>query len=158
MGLEHIIRSSLLNRDICLAVYLDLSSAFDRVHHIDLLSKLAGGGLRGNILALIRNYLLNRKAFVRVDVYSEPYMMEAGCPQGSPLLFNIMLGDLPLDDAVQVLSYADDITLVLTGKDNMALQTLMQTMQSYLSKVVDWLGGWVLPNCKPIKVKHAVVL
>ena len=74
----------------------------------------------------------------------EPYTIEAGCPQGailSPLLFNIMLSDLPLDDAVQVLSYADDITLVLTGKVNMALQTLMQ---SYLSKVVDWFGGWGL--------------
>ena len=67
--------------------------------------------------------------------------MEAGCPQEailSPLLFNIMLSDLPLDDVVQVLSNADDITLVLTGKDNMALQTLMP---SYLSKVV---GGWGL--------------
>ena len=67
-------------------------------------------GLRGNILAWIKNYLLNRKAFVRVgDVYSEPYTMEAGCPQGailSLLLFNIMLSDLPLDDAVQALSYA----------------------------------------------------
>ena len=81
-----IIRSSLLNRDTCLAVYLDLSSAFDRVNHIihmGLLSKLAGAGLRGDILAWIRNYLLNRKAFVRVgDVYSEPYTMEAGCPKG----------------------------------------------------------------------------
>ena len=30
LRLEHIIRSSLLNRDTCLAVYLDLSSAFDK--------------------------------------------------------------------------------------------------------------------------------
>ena len=46
-----------------------------------LLSKLAGAGLKSNILACIRNNLLNKKAFVRVgDVYSEPYMMEAGCP------------------------------------------------------------------------------
>ena len=79
LRLEHIIKSSLLNRDTCVAVYLDLSSAFDRVHHMGLLSKLAGAGLRGNILAWIRNYLLNRKAFVRVgDVYT----MEAGFPQG----------------------------------------------------------------------------
>ena len=86
-----------------------------------LLSKLAGAGIKGNILAWIRNYLFNRKMFVRVvDVLSVPCLMDAGCPQGailSPLFFNIMLSDLPVDDAVRVLSYADDITLVSTGKD-----------------------------------------
>ena len=76
--------------------------------------------------------------------------MEAGCLHGaifSPSLFNIMLSYLPSDDAGQVLSYADDITLVLTGKDNLALQNLMQ---SYLSKVVYWLGGWRL-TVNPLK-------
>ena len=45
------------------------------------------------------------------------YTIEAGCPWGailSPFLFNSMIiVILPPDDAVQVLSYADDITLVL---------------------------------------------
>ena len=134
-------RSFLLSREICLVIYLDLSSAFDRVHHPGLLSKLVGAGIKGNILAWIRNYLFNRKMFVRVcDVLSNPCLMDAGCPQGavlSSLLFNIMLTDLPVDDAVRVLSYADDITLVLTGKDELALQN---SMQSYLKRVVDWLG------------------
>ena len=78
--------------------------------------------------------------FVRVNVLSDPCLMDAGCPQGailSPLLFNIMLSDLPVDDAVRMLSYADNITLVLTGKDE---HTLQNSMQSYLTRVVDWLG------------------
>ena len=64
--------------------------------------------------------------FVRVgDVLSDPCLIDAGCPQGailSSLLFNIILSDLPVDDAVRVLSYANDITLVLTGKDEHELQ------------------------------------
>ena len=40
------IRSSLLNREICLVIYPDLSSAFDRVHHVGLLSKLTGAGIK----------------------------------------------------------------------------------------------------------------
>ena len=76
----------LSSREICLVIYLDLSSAFDRVHHVGLLSKLAGAGIKGNILAWIRNYLFNRKMFVRVgDVLSDPCLMDAGCPQGAIL-------------------------------------------------------------------------
>ena len=88
-----------------MVIYLDLSSAFDRVHHVGLLSKLAGAGIKGSILAWIRNYLFNRKMFVRVgDMLSDLCLMDAGCPQGailSPLLFNIMLSDLPVDDAMR---------------------------------------------------------
>ena len=58
-----------------------------------------------------------------------------------------MLSDLPVDDAVRVLSYADDITLVLAGKDEHALQN---SMQLYLTRVVDWLGMWGL-NVNPSK-------
>ena len=141
LRLENIIRSSL--------------EAFDRVHHAGLLSKLAGAGINGNNLAWIKNYLFNRKMFVRVgDVLSDPCLMDAGCPQGailSPLLLNIMLSDLPVDDAVRLLSYADDITLVLTGKDEHALQN---SMQLYLTRVVwSWHVG-----VESIQVKCTVVL
>ena len=128
------------------------------MHHVCLLSKLAGAGIKGNILAWIRNYLFNRKMFVRVgDVLSDPCLMDAGCPQGailSPLLFNIMLSDLPVDDAVWVLSYADDITLVLIGKDEHELQ---DSMQLYLTRVVDWLGMLGV-ECESIQVECTVVL
>ena len=58
-----------------------------------------------------------------------------------------MLSDVPVDDAVPVLSYADDVTLVLTGKDELALQN---SMQSYRTRVVDWLGMWG-SNVNPTK-------
>ena len=48
---------------------------------------------------------------------------------------------------MRVLSYADDITLVLTGKDEHELQN---SMQLYLTRVVDWLGIWGL-NVNPSK-------
>ena len=56
LRLEDIIRSSLLSREICLVIYLDLSSAFERVHHVGLLSKLAGAGIKGNILSWFANH------------------------------------------------------------------------------------------------------
>ena len=70
--------------------------------------------------------------FVRVgDVLSGPSVMDAGCPQEailSPLLLTLWLSDLPTDDTVWVFSYAADTTLVLTGKDDLALQNSMQSV------------------------------
>ena len=43
------------------AVFLDLSKAFDRVWHDGHLYKLKCNGIKGNVHALIQNYLANHK-------------------------------------------------------------------------------------------------
>jgi hypothetical protein len=75
-------------------------------------------------------YLTSRTARVRVNgVLSDPLPLSAGVPQGavlSPLLFNFMLMDVPQLDRVNVLLYADYITVCVRGAKMGAAKSLTQ--------------------------------
>jgi len=87
------------NREYTLAVFLDFSKAFDMVWKNGLLHKLQGYGISGKMYKFVEDFLSDRKIQVRVgDALSEKVIIENGTPQGSiisPLLFNIMINDLP---------------------------------------------------------------
>ena len=68
-------------------VYMDMSKAFDKVHHKDLLSKLKNVyGIYGTLLCWFESYLLNRKQRVTVlGATSSARPVLSGVPQGSIL-------------------------------------------------------------------------
>ena len=55
--LEHSARNALLHREYCVAVFLDISSAFDSVWHHGLLIKLHSIGLTGNMARYIQQFI-----------------------------------------------------------------------------------------------------
>ncbi|KAG5674231.1 hypothetical protein PVAND_004211 [Polypedilum vanderplanki] len=76
-------------------------------------------GFRGKIWELIKNYLSDRKQYVKIGEHeSELVAIRAGVPQGSnlgPLLFVIMLSDIQyLNLNATLIEFADDILLLWT--------------------------------------------
>jgi hypothetical protein len=130
LRLEKDIRLAQVASEVCLVVYIDLQSAFDKVCIDGLLYKLAMAGIGGAMARWLYAYLTSRTACVRVNgVPSDPLSLYAGLPQGvvlSLILFNLMLMDIPQLDGVNVLLYADDIIVCVRGSTIRAAKSLTQ--------------------------------
>ena len=124
-------------------VYLDLKSAFNKVWGKGLIYKLSKYGLQGNILKWLDNYFKDRKIQVRLDGHlSSKFDISAGTLQGavcSPLLFNLMLTDIPTYDDAEQYIYAVGITVICMGQD---IKKLKLRMQRFLDDFVLWTETW----------------
>ena len=145
LRLENRIRHAQSASEVCLVVYLDLKSAFDKVWIDGLLYKLAKAGICGALARWLHGYLTSRTSRVRVNgVVSDALPLLAGVPQGSvlsPLLFNLLLMDVPAHDGVDVLLYADDITICCCGPSMAAAKA---SMQRYLDAFHVYCERWGL--------------
>ena len=108
----HNIRTNWGKSHLTHGLFLDVSSAFDKIWHNGLLAKLGQIGVEGTFLSTISNYLTGRKQVVVVDgVKSDTLSIDAGVPQGSrlgPLLFIIYMNDIEKDIESDMLIFADD--------------------------------------------------
>jgi len=116
---------SINSNKITIAIFLDISKAFDTVNHKILLHKLHTIGIRGNYHNLFVSYLSNRQQIVKIgDCYSDMLSINCGVFQGTvlgPLLFLIFINDMcNLKLNGQILTFADDTTLLysLEGHQN----------------------------------------
>ena len=128
------------------ALFLDLSKAFDTLEHKIVLSKMSRYGIRGIALQWFSDYLSNRKLRVHFkptsvghDVVSDTYNIHYGTPQGSclgPLIFLIFCNDLSLHlEYMECLQFADDTTLVCSHRNP---NYLAFCIESDLRNIQDW--------------------
>ena len=137
---------SLETGKIPLAVFLDLSKAFDTIDHSILINKLHYYGIRGAALDWFKSYLTNRKQTVMYkDQYSDEANIVTGVPQGSilgPLLFIIYMNDITqASDKFKFTLYADDTSLVepLCTFETEVLN-ISQSVNNELVKITNWLA------------------
>ena len=154
--LRHFIHDGMSRGSCCAVVYLDLAQAYDCVWHQGVLYKLKTLGCDLRTLLWLRSWLEERTVKVRVGTaFSETRCFKRGLPQGavlSPILFNVMLSDLPTSPHVRVVSYADDITLVSSGASP---DRVRQHMADFLNDLTSWFTKWDL-KLNPAKSSYQV--
>ncbi len=127
--------------DNTLAVFLDLSKAFDTLPHRTLLRKLENFGIRGKALEWFESYLTDRKMCVKFNGNKSDILPSGnfGVPQGSvlgPLCFILATNDLSLTlKKCKCILFADDTTVYTTNKN---LRILKESMKHDLEIMIDW--------------------
>ena len=101
-------------------VFLDLRKAFDTVNHSILLQKLSNIGSNSSTTSWFKSYLTNRSQQVDLmGTLSTSRSLNCGVPQGSilgPLLFLLYVNDMSLATTCNLMLYADDSGLIVSGK------------------------------------------
>lgn len=145
--LEHDARHAMLTRRYCVAVFLDVTRAFDSVWHHGLMQKIESLGLCGRLARFIQSFIALRRIRVKISsTQSNDFPLYAGVPQGSvlsPTLFNIFINDFfhSVPNNVCTSLFADDGALWVTAS---SLQMALRSVQSALDGIMSWSHCWGL--------------
>ena len=143
------------------ATFLDLTSAFDKVHRGTALIKVHGVGIRGHMAQFIKNFLQPRTFQVKCKTtLSDAHTLEHGVPQGSvlsPNLFLLSINDI-FDDvrriypSVHCSMFADDLAIWITRKNYRESQDIMQSALRLISKWCEHWGFFLSPTKSAVMV------
>ena len=124
-------------------VLIDLQKAFDTVDYTILTTKLNAIGIDDSAGSWFKSYLTGRKQVVKINGrLSTTGNITCGVPQGSilgPLLFNIYVNDMITSVNCDLFLYADDSTLLVSGKNPAVIQ-------NSLSIELNAIRGWLEEN------------
>ena len=140
-----------------IALFVDLSKAFDTLNLLILLRELLKIGISGPVLDLIQSFLQNRKTVVEINgVYSDELLNNCGVPQGSnlgPILFLIYINSIfTVFKNCKIFMFADDLLIIVSDED---FQKAVNNMQINLNYLIRWAHDFCLViNVKKTKVMH----
>ena len=154
------IKSDKQNNLTTLCLFIDFEKAFDSIWKPGLLVKMYKMGIRGNILNLINDFLVNRKVTINVNgiVGNIRQSSDVGLPQGSalsPILFRIYLMDILTDlennEKINIYKFADDGTIKVTGYST---EECLANMDLVIKSVENWVSkNRMIINCQPDKTE-----
>ena len=132
---------SFSDKNYLVAIFFDITKAYDRTWKHLILKSLHTSNIRGNLLYFIRNFLSSRKISVRVgSTYSSIMPQDQGVPQGSVLsctLFavaiNSVLDVIPGD--IKKCLYVDDLCIWYSSN---YMPSIERKLQQALNKIDNW--------------------
>ena len=145
-----------------IAVFLDLSKAFDTLPHELLLTKLNIYGIRGLANNWFKSYLTNHKLYTKCKTLSsniiekdKQYSITHGTAQGSclgPLLFNIFCNDIyTYIRSCKLILFADDTTLHESHRN-------MNYLTHMVQEDIKNLDSWFKANKLSLNTQKSVVM
>ena len=135
------IRAAKAKGDQAIAVSLDIKAAFDNVWWPSIFERLRATGCPQNIFNLIQSYFTGRTVILTYGDATATKLKTRGCVQGSvcgPTFWNLILDELleaPLPEGVHIQAFADDVLLLVTGKDT-------NTVQRATNEALDIVAKW----------------
>ena len=131
------------NGEYSIAIFLDLSKAFNCVNHDILCMKLEKVGIKGQCKQWIMEYLRDRQQYVRNGgINSDCKSINYGIPQGSvlgPLIYLLYVNDIMDCDIASDLSmFADDTAMVAHGK---VLADVVSQVNHDMTKLTGWFNA-----------------
>ena len=141
--LHDVVHKAINHKRSVIAVFLDIKRAYDMVWRNGLLSKLMLKGVSGRMIKWLNSFLQDRSFVVRIGgSLSRVFSLGNGIPQGSvlsPLLFAVMIDDLPAELSSPHGLFADDCAIWIDGLN---IPDLLIATQSSLNSVADWCRKW----------------
>lgn len=127
------------NNEHLTVISLDIEKAYEMVWRTRIFNTLLKWKVGNNTIAFILNLLTDRYIQVRVQqTLSNPELIQNGLPQGSVIsvtLFLIAINDISanLSAPVKGCLFADDFTILCSGKNTDSTQNLLQQSLNTLS-------------------------
>jgi hypothetical protein len=140
-----------------LAIYVDLSKAYDTISHAKLLHKLRHDfNFTEETTAFFSTYFQNREQTTHTQhAQSRMQTITHGIPQGSTLsttFFLLYINDIIRTVKSKIYTYADDTTLIITATTVQDIQTLAQ---SELTNLISYFhANNLVPN--PTKTVYSI--
>lgn len=130
-------------KQYCLLATLDVKNAFNSARWENICLALDKLGVPAYLRKMINSYLENRILVYDTEDGLKRYQVTGGVPQGSvlgPLLWNIMYDDLlktELPSGTEIVAFADDAGLLITGKH---LEEIQRLFGECYEIVQQWMG------------------
>lgn len=134
-------QTSYTHRKFCLLITVDVQNAFNAANWEKIIAGLNDKGIRGHLIRIVQEYLQDREI---VTQHGKRYRVSCGVPQGSvlgPLLWNVLYDKLlrsRMPDGVKLVGFADDLAVIVIGKDQQELERKTRTAMNVVKeKLVD---------------------
>lgn len=139
-------------RELCVAITLDVQNAFNSASWQRILENLKRKGINECLISIIASYLSDRKILIETEKGIKQRKINSGVPQGSvigPTLWNVLYDELlasEMPEGVTLVGFADDLAMTATAKTETLLTNLANRGLQRIANIIENLKLKLAPE------------